>query len=116
MIGEGGTSLNEISVKSGARIDTKTEESEPGKKAFKLTGSTEAVEKAAQLIDDIVQKNITPTQTWIPKVVTNEGASSSSDHHTRPVTATAPCGLSRRKSKTYPPWADTNDDDQDNYE
>ena len=56
-IGKLGTSLREISEESGAKIETPAnEESEPGKKAFKLTGNTEAVEKASQIIDQIVQK------------------------------------------------------------
>jgi hypothetical protein len=57
VIGKQRTSLQEILRESGAKIEIQTNEGiEPGKTAFKLTGNTEAVEKASQIIDRIVQK------------------------------------------------------------
>jgi cold shock CspA family protein len=57
VIGKQGASLQKIKTRSGANIDARTNEgNEPGQTAFKLTGTTEAVEKASQMIDQIVQE------------------------------------------------------------
>ena len=56
VIGRNRVRLREISEESEAKINTRCDEEDaPGTKAFKLTGNTEAVGKAFQIINQIIQ-------------------------------------------------------------